>query len=48
MKCFFHKALTFFGYSALTCIIDNTNLAVYHGTGKNAVFAGEMISFANR
>jgi transposase len=25
MKCFFHEALTFFGYTARVCIIDNTN-----------------------
>jgi transposase len=46
MKCFFHEALTFWGYSAKKCIIDNTNLAVLHGTGLRAVFHPAMESFA--
>ena len=46
MKCFFHEALSRWGYSAKTCVIDNTNLAVLHGTGKDAVFHPEMVSFA--
>ena len=37
MKCFFHEALSRWGYAATTCVIDNTNLAVLHGTGKDAV-----------
>jgi transposase len=48
MKCFFHEALSFWGYSATRCIIDNTNLSVLHGTGKDAVFNPEMVSFADR
>lgn len=48
MKCFFHEALTYFGYSAGICIIDNTHLAVLHGTGERAVFHPEMIAFANK
>lgn len=48
MKCFFHEALGFLGYTARTCIIDNTNLAVLHGTGEQAVFNPEMIAFAQR
>jgi len=48
MKCFFHEALSFFGYTAKTCIIDNTNLAVLYGTGEQAVFHPEMIAFAQR
>jgi transposase len=47
MKCFIHEALTFWGYSANICIIDNTNLAVKHGTGEKAVFYPEIISFAH-
>lgn len=46
MKCFFHEALTFWGYAAGICIIDNTNLARLKGTGKNAVIAPEMECFA--
>ena len=46
MKCFFHEALTFWGYSAKICIIDNTNLARLKGTGKNAVIVAEMEYFA--
>lgn len=46
MKCFFHEALTFLGYSAGSCIIDNTNLARLRGSGKNAVIVPEMECFA--
>jgi len=48
MKCFFHEALSFYGYSAPVCIIDNTHLAVLRGTGKNAVMVPEMIEFTKR
>jgi hypothetical protein len=48
MKCFFHEALCWFAYSARVCIIDNTHLAVSHGTGENAVFSPEMVAFANK
>ena len=46
MKCFFHEALSRWGYAAGICVIDNTNLAVLHGTGKDAVMHPEMVSFA--
>lgn len=46
MKCFFHEALSFWGYSAKVCIIDNTNLARLRGTGKRAVIVPEMEEFA--
>ncbi|MDO8543344.1 MAG: helix-turn-helix domain-containing protein [Opitutaceae bacterium] len=45
MKCFFHEALTFWGYAARRCIIDNTNLARLRGTGKAAVMVPEMAVF---
>jgi transposase len=48
MKCFFHEALTFFGYSASMCIIDNTNLARLRGAGSNAIIAPEMEQFARQ
>ncbi len=48
MKCFFHEALSFWGYAARLCIIDNTNLARLYGTGKNAVIAPEMVRFAKQ
>ena len=48
MKCFFYEALTFFGYSGTTCIIDNTNLARLRGTGKNALIHPEMEQFARQ
>ncbi len=48
MKCFFHEALTFWNYAAGICIIDNTNLARLHGTGKNAVIVPEMDQFAKQ
>jgi transposase len=46
MKCFMHEALTYWGYAAATCIIDNTNLALLRGTGADAVIVPEMESFA--
>jgi len=48
MKCFIHEALSFWGYSASFCIIDNTNLARLQGTGKNAVMVPEMKQFARQ
>lgn len=48
MKCFFHEALMFWGYTPEKCIIDNTNLAVHYGTGDAAVFNEEMVQFAKR
>jgi transposase len=48
MKCFLHEALMFWGYAALQCIIDNTNLARLRGTGKRAIMVPEMLSFAER
>jgi hypothetical protein len=47
MKCFFHEALSFLGYCAGSCIIENTNLARLRGSGKNAVMVPEMERFAN-
>jgi transposase len=46
MKCFFHEALTCWGYAAGQCIIDNTNLARLRGTGAQAVIVAEMEVFA--
>jgi hypothetical protein len=48
MKCFLHEALSFWGYAADVCIIDNTNLARLRGTGKNAVIVPEMEQFAKQ
>ncbi|MCP4911500.1 MAG: helix-turn-helix domain-containing protein [Oligoflexia bacterium] len=48
MKCFFHEALTHWGYASGQCIIDNTNLARLRGTGKNAVIVPEMEQFAKQ
>ena len=48
MKCFLHEALMFWAYAARQCIIDNTNLARWRGTGKRAVIVPEMVSFAAR
>jgi transposase len=48
MKCFIHEALTFWGYAAPVCIIDNTNLARLRGSGKNAVIVPEMKQFAKQ
>ncbi len=46
MKCFFYETLTYWGYLAQICVVDNTSLAVLRGTGKNAVFTPEIKAFA--
>ena len=48
MKAFFHEALTFWGYAAPLCVIDNTNLARLSGTGRRAVIAPEMAAFSKQ
>ena len=48
MKCFFHEALTLWGYAAGQCIIDNTNLARLRGTGANALIHPEMEAFSRQ
>lgn len=48
MKCFIHEALSFWGYAAPDCIIDNTNLARLRGTGSHAVITPEMKQFARQ
>ena len=48
MKCFFHEALTFWGYTPPLCIIDNTNLARLRGTGANAIINPEMEVFGEQ
>jgi len=48
MKCFLHEALTFYGYVAPVCIIDNTHLAVLQGTGDKAIMVPEMVEFTKR
>ena len=47
MKCFFHEALLFWGCCARCCVVDNTSLVVVAGSGRDALFAPEMIAFAN-
>jgi transposase len=48
MKCFLHEALTFWGYAAQDCIIDNTNLARLRGCGSDAVIVPEMEAFGKQ
>jgi len=48
MKSFFHEGLTYWGYAAKDCIIDNTNLARLRGTGRNAVIVPEMEAFSKQ
>ena len=48
MKCFLHEALMFWQHAAAVCIIDNTNLARWRGTGKDAVIVPEMEIFAKQ
>ena len=48
MKCFFHEALTYWGYAARQCIIDNTNLARLRGSGHHAIIVPEMAMFSQQ
>jgi len=48
MKCFLHEALSFWGYAAPCCIVDNTNLARLRGTGAQALMTAEMATFARQ
>jgi transposase len=48
LKSFLHEALSFWGYAARQCIIDNTNLARLRGTGRLAVIVPEMVAFARQ
>jgi hypothetical protein len=48
LQCFFHEALTFWGYVPRQCIIDNTNLARLRGTGRHAVIVPEMVAFSQQ
>jgi len=48
MKCFLHEALMFWQHAAPVGIIDNTNLARWRGTGKDAVMVPEMEAFAKQ
>jgi len=47
-KAFLTEALRQFGGAATTCMIDNTNVVVLHGTGDEAVITPEMESFGER
>lgn len=47
-KLFLTEALQYFDASFETCIVDNTNVVILHGTGKDAVMSPEMASFGKR
>lgn len=47
MMCFFYEAITLWDAVAKTCVVDNTNLVIHHGTGSNATFQQEMNAFAS-
>jgi transposase len=46
LKGFLHLALMHWGHAPRICVIDNTNLARWHGLGANAVMVPEMEAFA--
>jgi transposase len=46
LKGFLHLALMHWGYAPPVCVIDNTNLARWHGLGADAVMVPEMEAFA--
>lgn len=47
-KVFLDEAVKYFGGAAGRCMVDNTNVVVASGTGKDAVIAPEMEAFGER
>ncbi len=47
-KTFLTDALRYFGAAPARCMVDNSNVVVAHGTGKDAVIAPEMEAFGLR
>ena len=47
-KVFLSEAIVFFGGAADACMVDNASIVVASGTGKDAVFAPEMVAFGKR
>jgi transposase len=47
-KLFLTEALQYFDASFEVCIVDNTNVVILHGTGKDAVMTPEMENFGER
>jgi transposase len=47
-KVFLTDALQYVGGACKTCMVDNTNVIVLHGTGRDMVPAAEMEAFAKR
>jgi len=47
-KVFLTEALRYFGGAADECMVDNSNVVLLRGTGKNAEIAPEMEAFAHR
>jgi len=48
VKVFLTEALRFFEGAAGRCMLDNSNVVVASGTGKDAVMAPEMVAFGKR
>ena len=47
-KTFLTEALKYFAGACATCMIDNTNVVVLHGSGADAVITPEMVDFGRR
>ena len=47
-KLFLTDAVTYFGASCASCMIDNTHVVVLEGTGANMVPVPEMVAFAKQ
>lgn len=45
---FLTAALQYFGGAAARCIVDNSNVVLLHGVGKDAVVTSEMVAFGKR
>lgn len=47
-KAFLTEAFQFFNGTTPDCVVDNSNVIVAYGTGKDAVMAPEMVAFGKR
>ncbi len=45
---FLSAAIAFFGGAAKRCVVDNSNVVLLHGVGKDAVMTAEMTAFGER
>lgn len=47
-RVFLNSALRHFGATAARCMVDNSSVVLASGSGRNAIFASEMLALADR